>query len=104
MFQSIWNLDNTSVIANDHSLGIIGNIIIKRALHLSELAEILDSNIHRKIKLCIWFDKVNTSSCMCVFKEMLVDHSLNSEYLPNNIVGKGIHCETTERPDSLSYH
>ena len=94
MFQSIWNLDNTSVIANDHSLGIIGNIIIKRALHLSELAEILDSNIHRKIKLCIWFDKVNTSSCMC----------LNSEYLPNNIVGKGIHCETTERPDSLSYH
>ena len=41
---------------------------------------------------------------MCVFKEMLVDHSLNSEYLPNNIVGRGIHCETTERPDSLSYH
>ena len=88
MFQSIWNLDNTSVIANDHIFGIIGKLMIKSALHLSELAEILDSDIHRKIKLCIWFDKVNTSSCMGVFKEMLVDHSLNSKYLPNNIVDK----------------
>lgn len=60
--------------------------VIDRARRLLRMAELLDSARHRAITLCIFFDEVNTSSCMGVFKELLIDHSLGGEPLPPNIV------------------
>lgn len=71
-------------IANDPVLGV--NTVIARSQRLQRLGELLDSDKHRKATLCIFFDEVNTSSCMGVFKELLIDHSLDGQPLPDNIV------------------
>jgi hypothetical protein len=76
-------------IANDPATGVVP--VILRAERMVQLADLLDdqdynSDRHRQTTLCIFFDEVNTSSCMGIFKEMLVDHSLNGESLPENIV------------------
>eukprot|EP01047_Picozoa_sp_COSAG01_P012374 COSAG01_NODE_556_length_15526_cov_13.393725_1_plen_5121_part_01 len=71
-------------IADDPTTGV--NTVVARSQRLVQLAELLDSDRHRKATLCIFFDEVNTSSCMGVFKELVIDHSLNGVQLPNNIV------------------
>jgi hypothetical protein len=42
--------------------------------------------VHRNATLCLFYDEVNTSSCMGVFKELLIDHSVDGVQLPDNIV------------------
>ena len=60
--------------------------VVARAKRLLEVAKLLDSELHRKATLCLFFDEFNTSSCMGVFKELLIDHSFDGELLPANIV------------------
>ena len=60
--------------------------VVARAMRLQLLARLLDSDRHRKATLCLFFDEFNTSSCMGVFKELLIDHSFDGEPLPSNIV------------------
>lgn len=60
--------------------------VVARAERLQLLARLLDSDRHRKATLCLFFDEFNTSSCMGVFKELLIDHSFDGERLPSNIV------------------
>lgn len=71
-------------IANDPNYGVY--MVISRANHLNQLADFLDSDRHRDATLCIFFDEINTSSCMGVFKELVIDHSLDGIELPSNIV------------------
>jgi hypothetical protein len=71
-------------IADDPVFGV--NQVVKRAKRIKQLGELLDSQNHRDATLCIFFDEVNTSSCMGVFKELIIDHSLNGVPLPDNIV------------------
>eukprot|EP00966_Prymnesium_polylepis_P142896 3299235-Prymnesium_polylepis.1 len=59
---------------------------IQRGWRLTELARLLNSRKHADVKLCIFLDEVNTSQCMGVFKELVVDRRLNGEDLPDNIV------------------
>ena len=37
------------------------------------------------LEFVIFFDEVNTSSCLGVFKEILMDHMLNGKHLPDNM-------------------
>lgn len=60
--------------------------VVARAERLQLLARLLDSERHRKTTLCLFFDEFNTSSCMGVFKELLVDHSFDGKPLPRNVV------------------
>ena len=60
--------------------------VVARATRLQLLARLLDSDRHRKATLCLFFDEFNTSSCMGVFKELLIDHSFDGNLLPSNIV------------------
>ncbi|CAM9145735.1 unnamed protein product, partial [Ectocarpus fasciculatus] len=71
-------------IADDPVIGLAQ--VVARATRISTLGELLDSEGHKKAMICVFFDEVNTSSCMGVFKEVLCDHSLNGELLPSNIV------------------
>ena len=61
-------------------------LIVDRAFRLNKLGQLLSSDAHNKVTLCIFFDEVNTSSCMGVFKELLLDHSCDGQQLPENIV------------------
>ena len=60
--------------------------IMQLAKRIKEMGQLLDCDRHRQATLCIFFDEVNTSSCMGIFKELLIDHSLDGELLPENIV------------------
>jgi hypothetical protein len=71
-------------IANDPAIGV--KHVVARAHRMKQLAVGLDSSSHHTATICVFFDEVNTSSCMGVFKEMLIDHSLDGESLPDNIV------------------
>ena len=73
-----------SEIANDPNIGV--RRVVERARRLLCLADLLKSDRHNRATLCIFFDEVNTSSCMGVFKELVIDHSLDGERLPENIV------------------
>ena len=46
----------------------------------------LKSDVHTKVRLCIFLDEVNTSSTMGLFKELISDHRLEGRDLPPNIV------------------
>jgi MoxR-like ATPase len=73
-------------IANEeHSFSGI-KLVVARAVRLNRLAQLLDSDRHRRVTLCLFFDEFNTSSCMGFFKELLIDHSFDGEPLPENIV------------------
>ena len=60
--------------------------VVARAARLQLLGEVLASDAHRETTLCIFFDEVNTSGCMGVFKELLIDHSLDGVPLPENVI------------------
>ncbi|KAL1518601.1 hypothetical protein AB1Y20_002889 [Prymnesium parvum] len=59
--------------------------VIERAQRLEQLAELLDSKLHRNVTICCFFDEMNTSSFMGVFKELLTDRRLNGRDLPSNV-------------------
>ena len=69
----------------DHPVSGV-NVISSRAQRLKELGELLDSSRHRQATICMFFDEINTSSCMGVFKELLIDHSIDGQPLPDNLV------------------
>jgi hypothetical protein len=71
-------------IANN-SLGGVKQVVA-RAKRLQSIAKLIDSERHRRATLCLFFDEFNTSSCMGVFKELLIDHSFDGVPLPENIV------------------
>jgi hypothetical protein len=59
---------------------------VQRAERALRLGELLDSKAHKDMSLCIFLDETNTSSCMGVFKELIVDQWLNGVDLPANVV------------------
>ncbi|CAF4226091.1 unnamed protein product [Rotaria sp. Silwood2] len=60
--------------------GITEEQIEKFMLPISQLAEQIPN-----IELVVFFDEVNTSSCLGLFKEMFMDGTLHGISLPNNI-------------------
>ena len=60
--------------------------VSKRAEHLSELADILKSERHKNVMLCVFFDEINTSNCMGVLKEIIIDHTVNGVAIPSNVI------------------
>ncbi|CAF0900000.1 unnamed protein product, partial [Didymodactylos carnosus] len=55
--------------------------------HLEEFMKpiIMLANLLQSIELVVFFDEVNTSSCLALFKEMFMDRSLCGQPLPENI-------------------
>eukprot|EP00981_Chlorochromonas_danica_P015301 scaffold11566_cov156-Ochromonas_danica.AAC.1 len=60
--------------------------VVERSKRLSEVGRIVSSKLHDNIKLCIFFDEINTCTCMGVLKEIIADHSFNGVELPDNVV------------------
>ena len=57
------------------------------------------------IELLVFFDEVNTSSCLGLFKEMFMDGTLHGKSLPKNIFfTAAINPSSTDRPDSVQVH
>jgi len=59
---------------------------LQRATRLQRLGQLLKSSNHKEVALCLFLDEFNSSSCMGVFKELIIDHSLNGVDLPSNVV------------------
>ena len=58
-----------------------------------------------KIELVIFFDEVNTSSCLGLFKEMFMDGTLNGQNLPKNIFfTSAINPASTKQDDEKAVH
>ena len=57
------------------------------------------------IELLVFFDEVNTSSCLGLFKEMFMDGTLHGKSLPKNIFfTAAINPSVKEKPDILQVH
>ena len=57
------------------------------------------------IELLVFFDEVNTSSCLGLFKEMFMDGTLHGNSLPKNIFfTAAINPLRTDRPDAVHVH
>lgn len=62
----------------------------KRAQRILQLIDLFPTfHLHQKSELCIFFDEFNTSSCMGVIKEIIIDRTLGGEFLPTNLVPIG---------------
>eukprot|EP00981_Chlorochromonas_danica_P006553 scaffold1431_cov167-Ochromonas_danica.AAC.13 len=60
--------------------------VVERSKRLTTMGRIVSSKLHDSIKLCIFFDEINTCTCMGVLKEIIADHSFNGVALPDNVV------------------
>jgi len=70
--------------------------VVARAERLLEVIELLDSERHRKTTLYLFINEFNTSNCMGVFKELLIDHSFDGKSLHANVVvvtGQPLACQ-----------
>lgn len=82
---TFFTIDIHAALTPSYIAEVVGTIV-ERAERLSKLGNWLKSEVHKHIKLCIFFDEVNTSPYMGVFKELLIDHSLNGVTLPSNLI------------------